>query len=647
MLDFFRQQQEARRRTRQLVVLYLLAVALVVLFATGVVFGMMLLFGAADLHTPSFLTRTNVLVLSGSALFSAALVCIAGLHRRSQLRAGGRAVAHELSARRIEPNSTDADERRLLNIVEEMALASASPVPPVYVLDDEDAINAFAAGYGPSDSIIGVTRGTLKRLTRPQLQGVIAHEFSHILSGDVRLNMRLVAMLFGINAVALVGAMLIEVAARSRSSGKDSARGRLILLAGGSLLWLIGSVGALAAGMIKAAVSRQREFLADAAAVQFTRDPETIGGALRVIGGTIGAGRLETSHAEECSHMFFSEISTDWMARAFATHPALKERVRRVLPAWDGTWLKAPPPPSRDLDRIHPITGQRYFQLGAEPIALVPPPIIAERVALSKPDVFAQIDKARQMIDGLDRSLVWAARDAHDARALLLAMLRPSRSDEYAAWSDAIAGILGAPVVKQATELAAALDRSGPEARLPLIDLTLGPLAAMSPSQYQSLRQAVQVAMHLDGHVDSFEWALRRIMVANLDRRFDKAEPPRARYYATSGLFDECSVVLSFLIWIGTPDPEKAAVVLTAASKALRVGPLSLVPQNEATVERLDDALSRIELGTPAVRRSIVAAAARAVGRDGTITPAEAEVLRAIADSVRIPLTSIVAHARS
>lgn len=627
-------------------VLYLLAVAVVVLFTSAVLFGMLLLFGFADLKSTEFLSRTNVVVLAASALFSAGLVGFSSLHRHTQISVGGCAIANELSARRVQPNSTDRYERRLLNVVEEMALASASPVPPVYVLDDEDGINAFAAGYGPSDSIIGVTRGTLTRLSRPQLQGVVAHEFSHILSGDVRLSMRLIALLFGINTIANVGALLVDAAMRARSRGKDSAKGRVIMMAGGALLWLIGSIGAVMASMIKAAVSRQREFLADAAAVQFTRDPETIAGALRAIGGTVGGGRMEAANADECSHMFFSTASASWLTRAFATHPPLEQRIRRVLPSWDGTWIKAPAAPSRDEVQIHPITGQRFFQLAEDPIPIELPPILPERVALSEADVFAQIEKARQMIDGLDRKLVWAARDAHDARALLLAMLRPADLEEQAVWSDGVAAVLGHAVARQAAELASLLEHAGPEARLPLIDVALGSLASLSSPQYHSLRQAVQTATHADGRVDAFEWALRRLMLANLDRRMTNATPPSARYYATSGLFDECSVLLSFVVWIGTPDPEKAAAVMASTVRTLPISNVPLLTQGEATLERVDAALERIELATLPVRRVIVAAAVRAVGRDGTVAPGEAEVLRAIADTVRVPAAAIVSLAR-
>ena len=331
-MDFFEHQEVARRTSRRLIVLFALAVLCVVVavnvVGAGVYFTAFLPaglpWGAAALPNGFFLTNTLVvlgLIAGGTAL------------EMSALASGGEAVARMVGARPVDPSTRDLLDRRLLNVVEEMAIASGVAVPRVFVMDDENSINAFAAGHSINDAVIAVTRGTLTRLTRDELQGVIGHEFSHVLNGDMRLNMRLIGVLFGLTMVAMAGRFLLEVAGRGRG-GSDRGGGIAVVALAGVTLWVLGYIGVFFGRLIKAAVSRQREFLADASAVQFTRNPDGIGGALRKIGG-LGAAeglgtRIDHPRAESLSHLFLGAARPAFVSGLFATHPPITERVRRI-----------------------------------------------------------------------------------------------------------------------------------------------------------------------------------------------------------------------------------------------------------------------------------------------------------------------------
>ncbi len=335
---FFEHQDIARRRTGLLIFLFCAAVVAIVLAVYTVVALVNVNFGLMQPDVPHGQTRPepfwNPQLFSVVTLATMAIIALGSLYKISELSAGGEAVALMLGGRRIHPLTKDFAERQLLNVVEEMALASGVPVPPVYVLDQEDGINAFAAGHRPGDAVIGVSRGSLDYLDRDELQGVMAHEFSHILNGDMRLNLRLVGVLHGILILAVIGYYILRGGVHSGGSGKKGGAGAIFLVAIG--LIVIGGVGLLFGRLIKAAVSRQREFLADASAVQFTRYPAGIAGALKKIGGLSRGSRINDAHAGEVSHMFFGEavsaLGLDWLG----THPPLADRIRRIDPSFDG-----------------------------------------------------------------------------------------------------------------------------------------------------------------------------------------------------------------------------------------------------------------------------------------------------------------------
>ena len=340
-MDFFERQEQAHRSTKLLVVYFITGVVLLIAVIYLAVVVLFAGIGSRHRHRSyqegygkqSELALWNPQLLFGVAVGTLAVIGIGSAFKTMELSRGGSSVATMLGGRLVNSNSTDPDERKLLNVVEEMALASGVPVPPVYVLETENGVNAFAAGHSTSDAVVAVTRGCMKLLSRDELQGVIGHEFSHILNGDMRLNLRLTGIIFGIISLAVIGRILFYTRGGSRNN-----RNALPLL--GLVLLFVGWIGVFFGRLIQAAVSRQREFLADASSVQFTRNPGGITGALKKIGGLSYGSKLKNAHAGEAAHMFFGNGMAEPFFGLLATHPPLTERIRAFEPGFNG---KFPP----------------------------------------------------------------------------------------------------------------------------------------------------------------------------------------------------------------------------------------------------------------------------------------------------------------
>ncbi|MBU0681647.1 MAG: M48 family metallopeptidase, partial [Proteobacteria bacterium] len=327
-MDFFKSQDDARHNTSMLVVFFILAVLSMIILTNLLV---MVVFGYID-SDPMTSQPIDWEVFMTVGVGVIALVGMGSLYKIMALSGGGARIAEMMNGQLVVDDSGDPDKQRLLNVVEEMAIAAGLPVPPVYLLE-EKGINAFAAGFSPSDAVIGVTRGAITKLSRDELQGVIAHEFSHILNGDMRLNIRLMGILHGILLIGLIGYHILRATPRSRNS---KGGGGIVFLGLG--LVVIGYAGTFFGNIIKAAVSRQREYLADAAAVQFTRNPEGIGGALMRIGAPHNSAIVTNPHSAEISHAFFCQGISASLTSFFATHPPLPDRIRKIIPTWDGTF---------------------------------------------------------------------------------------------------------------------------------------------------------------------------------------------------------------------------------------------------------------------------------------------------------------------
>ncbi|MFM1871412.1 MAG: hypothetical protein RL398_834 [Planctomycetota bacterium] len=621
-MDFFGHQDRARRASKWLVVWFVLAVLGIV---ACVHFAVAISFGVASKGDAMW--RPEVLALTvGSTV---ALVTLASLFKISQLRGGGPAVAKMLGGRQVDPSTRDAKERMFLNIVEEMSIASGTPMPSVFVLDDEKGINAFAAGWSPSDAAVAMTRGALEAFDRDEMQGVVAHEFSHIFHGDMRLNIRIMGVLFGIVCIATIGRFLLRVT--GRSSG-DSKKGAAAFLVFGLLLLVIGGIGVLFSRLIQAAISRQREYLADASAVQYTRNPRGIGMALAKIGGR--GGKLESAQAEAASHFLFADGVSRMFGAGFATHPPIQERIERILPGFKkrlgGDRLLTNAVAAMPAPQVAGVAG---LAGGGSPSA-----IVAAVGTIAAP----QLAAAQTLLRELPLELHAAARDPRLAQALSLALLLDAEMVQRKAQLDRLAAE-DAHLAHEAAMLHDHLARSSRRVRLPLLELAIGALRGASADEIKTLRRRARDLAEADGRLSPFEFAL----LSSLERHLRLADqpPPRPLGRPDSLLQhrDSLAVVLGVMARAGADDDVAAArafarAVAVLGSAAAPSMPPTLPPLEATRTERLAAAVDALARVSPLGKRNLLAACAEAVGDDGVVRDDEYDLLRAIAEAWDCPL---------
>lgn len=640
-MDFFTAQDRARRQTGRLVALLLLAVVgLIVAASVLVALAVVLMDGQTG--GPDPLARALAPELFAWVALGVVAVVVGGaMMRHLQLRAGGSAVAEALGGRPLNTDTRDADERQLLNVVEEMAIASGLPVPSVYLLEDS-AINAFAAGYEPHDAAIGVTRGAIEHLDRDQLQGVIAHEFSHILHGDMRLNLRLVALLHGILMIGLIGQTLLRGAAMTgrRRSSRRGGGAQLGLMAGGAALMLVGYAGTLCGNLIKAAVSRQREFLADASAVQYTRHPEGIGGALQTLAAYRPGSRLSASQAAEFSHLYFGS-GVRQLGRLAATHPPLEARIRRVLPRWDGSLPEpfAPTPKAPSVEAAEPSSplgagfgGRGRGGLGEGGGGALTGAALAGAVVASvgQPDPEA-LAAARRRLAGIDARLVEAAHDPFAARALVYGILMGADPASHDAQRQVLVNQALPEVLRELDALAAPLATLTPGDRLPLIELALPVLRQLSAAQFARFRACLEALMAAEHAPGALQWALHRLVLVGIE-----GERRARRDRHLRDLAGPLSLLMSTLARSGQGTVDEVQGSLEQAGRALNV---ALDPVRDApSASELDWAMERLVRLVQAERAPLLAAMVCCVEQDGRIAPEEAELLRAVAWTLGCPL---------
>jgi len=653
--DFFGRQETARKRTGLLVFLYICAVVLTCAAVAGLMTLVALYVGSKGPSNRGPDVMMLALFAGGGAVGAALLIAGGTAYRISELRGGGSSVALALGGRPIDQSTKDADERMVLNVVEEMAIASGVPVPPVYMMENERSINAFAAGYSPGDAVIGVTKGCVHGLTRDEFQGVMAHEFSHILNGDMRLNIRLIGVLGGIVLLSLAGYTLLRATYYgSLARSKDNKAAAAIPILGIGLI-IIGGIGSAFARLIQAAVSRQREFLADASAVQFTRNPDGIGDALRRIGGT-PKGYIENAHSREMSHLFFANAvyANSLFGASLASHPPLKKRIRAVLPTWDGTYLEPRPQkekarnkgkksgPRQQLEDI-----MRERMGGAPTGAAAALPL----VALIGTAGLEHAGHARTLLDRMPCALKEAARDPYGCRAVVYALLMHWTDDDASLRRQL--GILDAQgdtgvaaLVRSLAKDVAPLDN---DLRLPLVDLCLGSLSRLSEAQHTTFRTIAHKLAMADDELTTIEWALLRIVETHLDDRFGKAKPPSVKYYALGQLGPQISTMLGAIARSGNQEPGEAqrafdagATILARGSGKAMVPDLAMPPATERTPAKLDAAITELRAVAPRIKAKLLEAAAVVVAHDHEVTPAEADLLRAFADLLGVPMPPLL-----
>ncbi|WP_178863807.1 M48 family metallopeptidase [Thiomicrorhabdus cannonii] len=622
-MNFYLSQDRARQTTRWLVVFYLLALLVLCAISSLVLLAVVRAFqgyGAgvvmpANLWLPvrpedwPWLLGVCVFVLGGALIRS--------LLKMRELSHGGQSVALALGGRKIQPDTRDLQERKMLNVVEEMAIASGMPVPEVYVLDKEEGINAFAAGLTPTDAVIGVTRGAVDKLNREQLQGVVGHEFSHILNGDMRLNLRLIMLISGIEFVSVVGRIFTQSNRRSYSSRGNRKGGGGLVLAG-LVLRLLGWFGQLLGRMIQAAVSRQREYLADASAVQFTRNPSAVADALKVIGHEVVEGRLTRTDTHEVSHLFFAQAFRSYFNLLFATHPPLEERIRLLDPAWDGEYLA----PQKAV-----LAEPKSEQAGLERLQGLALAGVAQVVLSETLEASATQSEARDPLSALAAVVAawWLAQTE-------TAILQQAES--------LLAGYAFSGLQTAVAEQRQALEALSPAQRLQVIEVAMPALKSLSAAQYHDFRELLQRLMDLDGRRDLYEQVLAQLVLRFLDVHFGLAKPHGVRYRRLSSVTLEVQLLLSMLADYGH-ETSQNALAQRAYERAMQVlGLPGRQPMETAgmSAQTFEQATHKLALCSPELKQQIVRALLACAEYDHQLLEVERELIVAIAATLDVPI---------
>lgn len=636
-MDFFQYQDQARRKTHILIGYYALAVALIIVAVYAVIIGVVYTFMMqSPKGAPATFMFWNPTVFIWVAATTTAIVVIGSLVKISQMSGGGEAVATMLGGRPVSTDTTDPDERKALNVVEEMAIASGTPVPRVFILDEE-SINAFAAGFTTRDAVVGITSGAIRHLKRDELQGVIAHEFSHIFNGDMRLNIRLIGILNGIVIIGLIGYWTMRIVSRSRGSGKGKG-GILVIALAGLLIWLIGSIGVFFAKLIKSAISRQREYLADASAVQFTRNPEGIAGALKKIGGLTVGSVIQNNHAEEASHFFFSNCIGKSFFDLMSTHPPLIERIKRIDPSFGGDFeyvssQQAAPAWVPKAVETEAVSGFQSAGKGRLKFKATASSVI-QSAGTPTPEHVAY---AASVIQSIPPDLAEVVRSPTASCALTYAMLISDKSDVQRRQIEHLQVNISAQDMSTFSSALTTLKTLRPELRMPLLTLAVSALKHLKPEQYRVFKETMKLLVDADQQTDLFEYALQRMVSRHLEPVFEETRRTTIHYYDIKPLTNRCAELLSCLAYWGADEVPAAQKAFQAGAAALGGG-LQMKPLQGCGLSMLDAALSALAEASPAIKRTILSASIECVSMDGKVTREESELIRAIADALDCPL---------
>ncbi|WP_434361283.1 M48 family metallopeptidase [Parasalinivibrio latis] len=618
-MNFFAHQEKARKRTGLLVMLFFLAVVAISVILSLIV-------GAVSLHySENYVDEAQLLQYSLLCFAGVSLVVFcAMLIRLSELaRSGGTAIATKLGGRLVSSNSQDPKQRQLLNVVEEMAIASGMPVPPVYLLENEPGINAFAAGMGVDDAVVGITQGALDAFNRDELQGVIAHEFSHILNGDMRINTRLMAYLFGIMFLGQIGAFVLEMSSSSsrRSRSSDSKGAAAIMLIGLAFL-IVGWIGTFFGSMIKAAISRQREFLADASAVQFTRNDQGILGALLKIGASASKSLLYSNSAKEASHMMFGQCQAVGLNNLFATHPPLEARIRRIQPGRDGTFGAGTAHANHSTvssfgGATRSFAGSSYVPLDSVIEGAMPPTQIGTY--------------GERVISQIPIELAALARDPFSARFIPILLI----FDGSEAQREIITEYLGSAAQEKKNSW---LDFAvPPQTRLALLELATPALKSLSDTQKNQLLDVLETLSRSDNRYSLAEWS-----VISLTEKLLWSFPLYTKQNKTlRDIQDSATWVLNQLARVCHSDDNNAELAFSRAKAHLDIGEAKLLNQKEDW-NSTKAALQQMVQLKPLHKERFLEACRYAIESDGKISVDEAELYRVIACFLEVPISPLL-----
>jgi Zn-dependent protease with chaperone function len=642
-VNFFDAQDQARKATRWLIVVYVVATALIVLGVTLIV-GVALFSTSMDGYrlspTEMFATYPGPLLIT--AVVTTLFIVGASIYKTSMLSAGGGRVAQDMGGTLVPADASDPLRRRLRNVVEEMAIASGVPVPEIYVLEEESGINAFAAGYAPGDAAVAVTRGALELLDRDELQGVIAHEFSHVLNGDMRLNIRLMGVLFGILFLSLIGRMIIRGGhhASLASSRRGKGGGAIVLIGLG--LAILGGVGVFFARMIKAAVSRQREYLADASAVQFTRLPGGIASALKKIGGYSESSYIKEADPEEISHMLFSTGLR--YSRLFATHPPLTDRIRALDPSFKES--DYPTVRRRSLtetmaeDKVAAMAGPGDTGEPPADLADLPETVVS---TAGKPDP-EHVAYAKRLRASIPDSLYDAAHSIELAFLLVVALVIERGGGSMERQLRIAEEQLGKERAAVVRRLHGELAQTRPEYRLALLEIAFPALKLRPDAQLEYLVKLASRLIDVDGKVDLYEYCFYRVLRTSLGQAMDPAVPAGPKRASRRDVRQAALDLLAVVADYGHDDERRAGEAFDAGKKLFGKWAQKHTYSSKGgySLPALDRSLDLLMTLNGKGRESMLKAVTTVAVHDNNIKVAEAELIRTVCASLDVPLPPIL-----
>lgn len=637
-MDFFGHQDQARKASGRLV--WLFAAAVVCIIA-------LIYIAAKATLIATEVGRDHLIdwpVLGGVTVLVVLIVTLAMLFKIGQLRSGGAAVATMLGGRLVAIDTKDPKEKVLRNVVEEMAIASGMPVPDIFVIDGEEGINAFAAGWSPADAAVAITRGGLDAFDRDELQGVIAHEFSHVFHGDMRLNIRLMGVLFGIVCIAVIGRILCRGAFysgagyhRRRDDRRDGGQGIIVF---GIALVVIGYVGVFFARLIQSAVSRQREYLADASAVQYTRNPRGIGMALAKIGGL--TGKMRNPHAEEASHMLFADGVASGLGGAMATHPPLEQRIERVLPGF----LKHVQSEGSMTDAVRETPVAQQFAGGAVAglAGSTTPGRLLSTVGDPQPK---HVAAAHELLESLPLDLTVAAHEPGRAPSLVYALLldedRAERDKQIALLERSLDD--GAAVVHDTQACYREVSSLPRNLRLPLFELTVPALRSLPDAERGNLQKRARELAMADDHLSPFEFALLKALERHVRTSSQPTPRPHGRPLSLQQCADEAAFVLSVIAYAdANGDSETAAAAFARGAQALSLPNAKLADPARAKAGQLDGAIEQLSRMSPFAKRNLIEGCAEVAASDGHLSADEIDLIRALGELWDCPVPLTVAE---
>jgi Zn-dependent protease with chaperone function len=633
-MDFFAQQARVRGSSRRLVVLFALAVIAIVAAIDAVVW-ISMGHHAADGEPAG--SNLSLLVISSAVVLGG--IGLSSLFRIMSLSGGGKTVAESVGAVPVPPDTREPQLRQLRNVIEEVAIAAGVPVPDIYLMAEEPGINAFAAGYSASDAAVCVTQGCLDNLSRDELQGVIAHEFSHVLNGDMRLNIRLMGLLFGILVLAVVGRKIIWFGG-GRSSRRDGGGGQVWMI--GLALIVVGYIGYFFARLIQAAVARSRESLADASAVQFTRQTDGIAGALKKIAILSEGSQLQVANKQEVAHMLFGEAGK--FSALFATHPPLLQRIRALEPGFredDLAQLAASLQRTAPTPTATSVAGEHGQPQGVPGLPLPPalPAVLAGTVAAGGTAAAPRFQRAAAVHEAMPATLTAAVQQPESALAVVLALATSTEAELQPAQRRIVADALGDDVLQVVQAMTGELTKLPPIARLPLASLAFPALKQLPEGRQQTLLNTLDALVRADGKVDLNEYCLARLLRMHLQEARQPRRAPIDGLKKLPACRDSVILVCAIVAAGGCSDEASARRAwLLAMQHAFPGEAIEWSPPPAAWQAPLERALDDLDGLMPMAKELLIQSLLAAINADGQVSVEEAELLRVICASLHCPV---------